>query len=100
MTREVHRYTFDDTVPAEELEQTLLLSILAVESLHGESRVRLDGRYCLNARARECTIDASTVVGRDLNRIFVGFLCREFGPTSFRVRRVNEFTLKRQEQTT
>jgi len=99
MTREVHRYTFDDIVPAEELEQTLLLSILAVESLHGESRVRLDGRYCLNARARECSIDAGTAVGRDLNRIFVGFLCREFGSTSFRVRRVTE-SLQTKESTT
>jgi len=100
MPTEVHRYTFHDIVPDEELEQTLLLSVLAVESLHGETRVRLDGRYCLNAKARDCVIDANTAVGRDLNRIFVGFLSREFGPASFRVRRVNEFTLKRQEQTT
>ena len=34
-------------------------------------------------------IDASTPVGRDLNRVFIGFLTREFGPGSFRVERVH-----------
>jgi hypothetical protein len=91
MSTEIHRYTFDEAVPSDELEQTLLLSVLAVESLHGETRVRLDGRFCLRAKARECTIDAGTPVGRDLNRIFAGFVSREFGSTSFRVRRIDEF---------
>jgi hypothetical protein len=27
-------------------------------------------------------------VGRDLNRLFIGFMTREFGPGSFRVERV------------
>ncbi len=88
MSSEIYRFTFDDKVPAEELEQTLLLSILAVESLHGESRVRLDGRYCMNARNRRCVVDAGTPVGRDLNRIFAGFLTREFGPGAFNVQRI------------
>jgi hypothetical protein len=32
--------------------------------------------------------DAGTPVGRDFNRLFLGFLQREFGPESFRVERV------------
>jgi hypothetical protein len=85
MSQEAYEYQFDENVPGDELEQTFLLCVLAVESLHGEARVRLDGRYCLNAKTHRCTIDAGTAVGRELNRIFAGFVAREFGPTSFRV---------------
>jgi len=34
-------------------------------------------------------IDAATPVGRDLNRVFIGLVTREFGPDSFRVERVD-----------
>ena len=33
-------------------------------------------------------IDASSEVGRDLNRLFAGFLRREFGPDTFRIERL------------
>ncbi|MBP3954801.1 hypothetical protein J8F10_05835 [Gemmata sp. G18] len=87
MTDPMYRYVFDPSVPAEELEATLVLSRLAVESLHGESQTRLDAAHAFEARTRTVVIDASTAVGRDFNRLFVGFTAREFGPASFRVER-------------
>ena len=39
----------------------------------------------------------TTAVGRDLNRLFVGFVRREFGPDSFRVTRVEPAALRQPE---
>ena len=86
--REVYRYEFTATVPAVEVETTLVLSIFGVESLHGESQTRLDAQHAFDAKRRVVVIDGSTAVGRDLNRLFIGFMTREFGPGSFRVERV------------
>jgi len=88
MTREVHRYTFRPTVPAAEIESTLLLAVLAAEGLHGQSRVRMDASYAFDAEKHACVIDSGTEVGRDICRIFTGFAAREFGDESFSVSRV------------
>ena len=87
-TKDVYRYEFTDAVPAVEVETTLMLSIFGVKSLHGESQTRLDAQHAFDAQRRVVVIDASTEVGRDLNRLFIGFMTREFGPGSFRVERV------------
>jgi hypothetical protein len=83
----LYRYTFATDVPIEEVESSLLLAILAAEGLHGEADVRLDAAHHLDAEARACVIDAGTPVGRDLNKLFVNFLRREFGPDAFHVER-------------
>jgi hypothetical protein len=88
MNGPAYKYTFADHVPAEEAEATLLLSLLALEALRGESQVRLDAGHHFDPDRRACVIDAGTAVGRDLNRVFVGYLRREFGPDAFRVERV------------
>jgi hypothetical protein len=88
MTRELYRYSFSAEVPAEEVEATLLLALFGVESLHGEAQTRLDAGHAFDAGRRACVLDASTEVGRDLNRLFVGFVRREFGEGAFRVERV------------
>ena len=41
-----------------------------------------------DGKKRTVVIDAATDVGRDLNRIFIGLITREFGSGSFRVERV------------
>jgi hypothetical protein len=88
MSRDVYRYEFTDAVPVVEVETTLVLSIFGVESLHGEAQTRLDAQHAFDAKRRVVVIDASTPVGRDLNRLFIGFMTREFGSSSFRVERV------------
>jgi hypothetical protein len=88
MTRELYRYTFPPHVPLEDIEGTLLLALWGAESLHGETQVRLDAAHLLDRDRRACVIDAGTPVGRDVNRLFVGFVQREFGNEAFRVERV------------
>ncbi len=88
MTVDAYRYVFQPAIPTAEVEATLVLSILAVEALHGESQTRLDAGHAFDDRTRVVVIDSSTAVGRDLNRVFIGFVSREFGPEAFRVERV------------
>ena len=86
----VYRYRFQGSVRCEDVEAALLLSLFACESLHGESQFLLDKAHYLDWNRRACVIEAETQVGRDLNRIFVGFLRREHGRDGFRVERVTE----------
>ena len=88
MTGAIYKYTFAKSVSMEEIEASLVLAIMATESLHGQSDVRLDAAHAFDVAKRTCVIDADTVVGRDLNRLFVGFLSREFGEDAFRVEHV------------
>ena len=90
MTKELYRYAFVPEVPVEEIEASLLLAVLGAESLHGEAQVRMDAGHCFEPTKRACVIDAGTPVGRDLNRLFVGFLRREFGEDSFQVERIED----------
>ena len=89
MTKELYRYAFPARVPLEDIEATLLLALMAAETLHGESQVRLDAAHFFDILRRACVIDAGTPVGRDLNRLFVGFIRREFGVDAFTVERVD-----------
>ena len=88
MSKNIFRYVFAPSVRMEEVEASLVLAIMATESLHGQSDVRLDAAHAFDAAKRTCVIDADTAVGRDLNRLFVGFLNREFGEDSFQVEHV------------
>src|SRR5262245_45178419 len=88
MPTNVYRYVFHDDVPAAEVEATLLLSLLAVEALHGEAEVRLDGGHAFDAARNVCVVDAGTAVGRDLARLFTQFVRREFGDDAFTVERL------------
>lgn len=97
MTKELYRYAFTPGVPIEEVEASLLLAVLATESLHGEAQTRLDAAHYLDPIKRACVIDAGTPVGRDLNRLFTGFLSREFGADVFVVERVDEHDHQPQE---
>jgi hypothetical protein len=89
MTKELYRYSFPPHVPVEDIEATLLLALWGAESLHGESQVRIDAAHFLDPDRRACIIDAGTPVGQDVNRLFVGFVRREFGDDAFRVERVD-----------
>lgn len=79
MTKHIYRYRFARTVPARDIEETLMLALMAVESLHGRARLRMDGRYRFDKERHLCEIDASTKVGVDLAEIFTGYATREYG---------------------
>ena len=89
MKAELYRYVLSDDVPLDDVEASLLLALIATESLHGESQVRLEASHAMDANGRTCVIEAGCAIGRDLNRLFVGFVRREFGEDSFRVERVD-----------
>ena len=89
MVKEVYRYEFAADIDPADVESALLLAVWGAESLHGESQVRLDASHFFDPEKRIWVIDASTAVGRDINRMFVGFLERELGNEAFRVERVD-----------
>jgi hypothetical protein len=97
MTKDIYRYSFPPPVPLDEVEATLLLAIWGAESLHGESQVRLDATHLLDRDRRAVVIDAGSPAGRDVNRLFVGFVRREFGDDAFRVERLETRTHQPQE---
>jgi hypothetical protein len=100
MSLEVYRYSFSPRVSFEDVEASFVLAIMATESLHGQAQVRLDAAHAVDADKRSCVIDASTPVGRDLNRLFIGFVSREFGQDSFEVERVDSVPAQKPEEVT
>lgn len=88
MIIEGYRYQFTERVRLRDAEDTLLLSLLAVEGLYGEAQVRMDVDYALDQSICVLVVDASTEVGQDLNAIFNSFLLRGFGRDAFDVRRI------------
>lgn len=85
MLKTHYKYQFREGPPIDEIGDLLFLAALAVESLHGRSSLRLDGTFQLQKPERACQVNASTQVGRDLARIFTGFLCHHFGEKAFQV---------------
>ena len=83
----IYRFTFGASVPLDEAEDTLQLAIIAAEALHGQPQVRMDASYFMDLASRSCALNANSPVGRDVCRIFTGFLTHEFGATAFSVRR-------------
>lgn len=87
MQRQVFRYHFHDDVDLQYVEAELVLATFNVESLHGSARARLEAAHFLDHEQRSLVIDATSEVGEDFNRLFVGGLLREYGHESFTVRR-------------
>ena len=87
MPQTVVQFTFDRSVSMDEVDGTLQLALLAVDSLHGEDRVRLEAKFILDRAKRTCSVDASSEVGRTLVLIFGGYLRREFGNDAVKMRR-------------
>lgn len=88
MNKQVYRYEFRPEVPLGEIEEVLLLAVIAVEAVHGQAKVRLDGEFLLCEAHRAAVIDATTAVGQDLARVFTGFISEQFGESSFSVERI------------
>jgi len=89
MNREIYKYEFSPNLPIQEVERSLALSVLTTESLHGRSQVRMDASFIVDKEKHACVIDADTEVGRDIARIFTGYLTREFGENAFKVKRLS-----------
>jgi hypothetical protein len=86
MTR-AYKYEFGEGSDLRDVEDTLMLALLAAEGIFGEARVRLDGAYSIDREARTATVDAATAVGQVVNAVFTTFTIKEFGRDGFTVRR-------------
>lgn len=91
MPRDLYRYDIGDGFCLLEVEKSLRLALLAAAILHGEVLVRIDVACDFDPLWRVCVIDAGTPAGRDLNRLFAGFLLHRLGGQSFAVSRISEF---------
>lgn len=89
-SRSVYRFKFkpSDAYAIAEVEETILLSIIAIECLVGKSAVRLGCHYAFSADKRSVVIDAEDECGRMLARIFCGFCSHEYGDDSFTTKRI------------
>lgn len=90
MPSEVYRYVLCRPIPFPDLMATLDLALIAIQSLHGHERARLDARFAVDARKQTLAIDAGTPVGQALNQIFTGFARREFGEHALKIERVSQ----------
>ncbi|MDQ7831358.1 MAG: hypothetical protein RDU30_06485 [Desulfovibrionaceae bacterium] len=80
------KFHFAEHVDMVGVEDTLFLAVLATESIHGRTGIRLDA--CFQLKGRVCTIEDDKAVGRTIAQVFAGFLAREFGEDAFNVVRL------------
>ena len=85
----IYRYRFKPHVPLKDVEETLLLGVLAAEGLHGAAQVEMDVCYRFDQERHACVIDARSDAGRDVARIFTNFLRHEFARDAFDVKAVD-----------
>ena len=89
MSAETYRHEIEEGVPFEEVAQSLALAVLGAECLLGESRVRLEAEFSIDEQERCCTVNAGTESGRQIARLFTGFLVKQFGEEGFWVQDVS-----------
>ena len=97
MKTSVFRFQFEPNVSHIEAEQTLHLSIFAVEGLFGQARVRMDASYYTDEPRRTFLVDGTTEIGDAVVRVFTSLLTRELGEDGFQVRRVESNPAPRTE---
>ena len=85
MTPTIFRYRFDRKISPRDVEESLLLAVLAAEGLYGTARVEMDAACRIDKDTCHYVVDATTEVGRDVARIFTGFLIHEFGREAFAI---------------
>lgn len=82
-----YRFEFGKKVPLKKVEESLVLAVVVVESLHGRSAMRLETSFQLDKEDRSCVVDGRTEVGRHIACVLTGLLSVEFGENAFAVAR-------------
>jgi hypothetical protein len=88
MTPTIYRYRIGRKVSPKDVEETLLLALVAAEGLYGAARVEMEAACHVDPDSGCGVIDASNEVGRDVARIFTCFLIHEFGRDAVEIRQV------------
>ena len=91
MTKAGYTIQFGDGASMSNVEETLLMSVIAAEGIHGRARVRLDAGFNLDHDRRICTVNADNPVGENIARVFVEFLLLDLGEEGFQVAGSNGF---------
>jgi hypothetical protein len=85
VTDRVFKYRFADWVAFSDIQDTVFMTILAAEGIHGHAEVRLHPSHTLDEETRTCVVDGSTPVGQTIARVLTCLLTREFGEEAFTV---------------
>jgi hypothetical protein len=83
--RSVYRLQFNESSDMGEVEDMLLMSILAVGCMHGEAAVRLEAGYDIDAGERLVVLEAGAPLAQAVARVFVGMCSHDLGGDAFRV---------------
>jgi len=83
------RYRFHERVPPEDVEASLVLAILTVETIHTPDELRESGGHAFDASTRTLVMSAEEPAALALNQIFHRLLEREFGRAAFEVELVD-----------
>lgn len=78
-------FKFTNAVDMRDVEETLLMSVIAAEAVHGRARVHLDARFNVDATNRSCVVGADSVVGQDIAKVFTEFLLLDVGESAFEI---------------
>ena len=89
---EVYRFQFDHVVSEEIIDEQITEAVLAVESIYGKAKVRLE--TALIVSKNRAVIEVSTEVGQRLAQIFTGFMTHKVGENSFTVEHLKNKTIK------
>ncbi|NQT35249.1 hypothetical protein HQ587_08670 [bacterium] len=87
MNKTIYHYQIMDGIPMNAVKDSLLLSVMAAESLYGRPRINLEARFRLERVSRVYIIEAGSKIGETIARVFTGLLIREFGEQAFKVER-------------
>lgn len=90
MTGEIYRFKFQDSITFSDVRDSLFVAIYAAEGLHGKAQVLLEAGIWLDEKRHSCVVDAGTVAGQSIAKVFMGLLQRQFGDDGFEVDRVTE----------
>jgi len=85
MPREIYRYVLGREASIIEAIAIFELALVAVQSLHGEPRTRMDTWFRVCPDGRTIDVDASTHVGKAITQVFAGLLAHAFGACGFAV---------------
>jgi len=83
-----YKYQFKKDIDQRDIEDMLLLAVLAAEGLFSEALVRMSSNYDQDRDAGTITLDADTPVGQVVNAIFTTYAIKEFGRDGFAVQRL------------
>jgi len=87
MEESEYRFSFNDEVNMSDVEDALLMAVIAAEGIHGRARVWLDAQFNASPEERTCTVSADNEVGRGIARIFSEMLTLDIGEAAFQVGR-------------